>query len=83
MAAVQSFAEPHRRATAVSLVIFLYSVLGLGLGPYVIGLASDLLAPSLGRESLRYGLVTVSLFLPWAAVHYMIAARRSPQDVVG
>jgi MFS family permease len=82
MAAVQSFAEPHRRATAVSLVIFLYSVLGLGLGPYVIGLASDLLTPTFGRESLRYGMLVASLFLPWASIHYMIAARRSPLDVV-
>jgi len=83
MAAVQSFAEPHRRATAVALVIFLYSVLGLGLGPYIIGLASDLLTPTFGRESLRYGLVAVSLFLPWAAAHYVLAARRSLKDVVG
>jgi MFS family permease len=74
MAAVQSLIEPHRRATAISLVIFLYSLLGLGLGPYLIGLVSDLLTPTVGRESLRYGILAVSVFLPWAAAHYLRAA---------
>jgi predicted MFS family arabinose efflux permease len=79
MTAVQSLVEPHRRATAISLVIFLYSVLGLGLGPYIIGLTSDLLTPTVGRDSLRYGILVASLFLPWSACHYVFASRRSAE----
>jgi predicted MFS family arabinose efflux permease len=82
IAALQAFVEPHRRATAVSLVLFFHSVLGLGFGPYMIGLASDLLTPAFGTESLRYGILIASLFLPWAAFHYLLAARRSLQDSV-
>jgi MFS family permease len=82
IAALQAFVEPHRRATAVSLVLFFHSALGLGFGPYIIGLASDLLAPAFGTESLRYGILIASLFLPWAAFHYLLAARRSLQDSV-
>jgi len=79
MAAVQSLVEPNRRATAISLVIFLYSILGLGLGPYLIGLVSDLLTAEFGRESLRYGILAVSFFLPWSALHYFRASQRSAE----
>jgi MFS family permease len=82
IAAVQGFVEPHRRATAVSVVIFANSILGLGLGPYLIGLASDLFTPAFGNESLRYGILASTVFLPWAAIHYMLAARRAAEDSV-
>ena len=34
----------------------MFNLVGLGLGPLVIGIASDALAPSLGDESLRYAM---------------------------
>jgi MFS family permease len=82
IAAVQSFAEPSRRATAVSLVLFLAAILGGGAGPYLIGLASDLLEPSFGKESLRYAFLIAATMLVWATIHYFLAARRSVKDRV-
>jgi MFS family permease len=82
IASVQSFAEPHRRATAVSLALFLSSLLGTGIGPYLIGLVSDLLAPHFGKESLRYALLISAVMLVWAFTHYMLAARSSAKDRV-
>jgi MFS family permease len=82
LAAVHSFAESYRRATAISIVVFLSSVLGMGLGPYVIGALSDLLAPSLGHESLRYALLVTCVMLAWAIGHFVLAARRSVKDRV-
>lgn len=80
LSAIQSFAEPHRRATAVSLTLFLSSLLGLGLGPWLVGVASDLMAPAFGRESLRYALLISTAALLWAGLHFMLAARRAVQD---
>jgi MFS family permease len=80
LSAAQSFAEPHRRALAVSLMFFLFSLLGQGLGPYVVGWVSDLLTPSLGKESLRYALLVSCAALPWAVTHYYLAARASVKD---
>lgn len=80
LSAIQSFAEPHRRATAVSLTLFLSSLLGLGLGPWLVGVASDLMAPTFGRESLRYALLISTAALLWAGLHFMLAARRAAQD---
>jgi MFS family permease len=81
-AAMQSFSEPHRRATSISLVLFLMSLLGTGGGPYLIGLTSDLLAPQFGQESLRYGLVLSLTILAWSVAHFMLAARRYTRDRV-
>jgi predicted MFS family arabinose efflux permease len=80
LAAVQSFTEPHRRATAVSLTLFFTSLLGMGAGPYVIGALSDLLMPALGKESLRYALLVTCPVLVWAVTHYLLSAREALND---
>jgi predicted MFS family arabinose efflux permease len=82
LSAVQTFAEPHRRATAVSLVLFLSALLGQGLGPYLVGLGSDLLEPAFGRESLRYAMLLTSVILAWSAIHYALAVRTMLRDRV-
>jgi predicted MFS family arabinose efflux permease len=82
LATIQSFAEPHRRATAVSLVLFMSALLGQGLGPFLIGTLSDMLAPTFGRESLRYALLISCSMLAWSVVHYMLSARTSRNDQV-
>jgi MFS family permease len=79
-AAVQSFAEPHRRATAVALFLFLASLLGAGIGPFLIGMASDLLAPTFGAESLRYALLIACVMLLWSVTHYYLASRGALRD---
>jgi MFS family permease len=81
-AAVQSFAEPYRRATAVAIFLFLASLLGAGVGPYLIGLLSDLLVPAFGVESLRYAMLVACGMLVWAITHYYIASRGAIRDRV-
>jgi MFS family permease len=82
MTAVQSFAEPHRRATAVAIALLITSLLGTGAGPYLIGLASTALEPSFGKESLRYALLVTPLMLVWSVVHYALALRTLVRDRV-
>jgi len=72
-AAIQNLAPPDKRTQASALFLFMFNLVGLGLGPLLIGVLSDALAPSLGVESLRYamaaGLTGVVLggFLFWRA----------------
>jgi predicted MFS family arabinose efflux permease len=80
--AVQSFSESNRRATAVALFYLVTSLLGLGLGPYLIGLASDLLQPRFGVESLRYALFLSCGVLVWSIAHFLLAVRYSARDRV-
>lgn len=82
LSAIQSFAEPHRRATAIAMVLFLSSLLGLGLGPLMVGLASDALAPQFGKESLRYALLLSTSALIWAGLHFYFSSRRASIDRV-
>jgi predicted MFS family arabinose efflux permease len=82
LAAVQAFAEPNRRATAVALLLFLVSLMGLGVGSYLIGLMSDLLAPQFGVQSLRYALLATGLAQIWGTVHVYLASRHAEIDRV-
>jgi predicted MFS family arabinose efflux permease len=75
IASVQSLVEENRRATAISIIMFLSSLLGMGMGPAAIGFLSDALAPQFGKESLRYALLASCLLPFWAGMHFLLAAR--------
>lgn len=69
-AALQKSAPEQSRATATALLMLVAALIGLGLGPVLIGGLSDLLAPRAGIESLRYALLSVVIFAAlWAMFH--------------
>jgi predicted MFS family arabinose efflux permease len=59
--AVQNESPPELRATAASYSTLAVSVLGIGLAPLLIGMLSDALLPSYGKESLRWALIASML----------------------
>ena len=70
------------RALATSILLFVQTFVGLGLGPLVAGALSNSMASRFGEAtSLRYALVTVGLANIWATAHYMIGARTIRQNV--
>jgi len=75
-AMTQALATVRMRAIAASILLFVQTLIGLGLGPWFVGLISDYLTPVHGEaDSLAYGLVGVGLVNIWAALHYFWAAR--------
>jgi MFS family permease len=81
-AMAQGLATPTMRALVSAILLFIINLVGLGLGPQVVGLASDLLKPTLGLESVRYALLWVVLAgAAWSSVHYLLAARTLRQDL--
>jgi predicted MFS family arabinose efflux permease len=80
LSAMQTFAEPHRRATAIAIMLMLSSLIGLGLGPVAVGQASDMLAAVAGRDSLRFALAGSSALLLWAGLHFWLASRHAARD---
>lgn len=80
-AAVQSLARPQIRAVAASLLLFSKSLVGMMLGPLLVGLSSDLLAPTAGPDSLRLGLLLVPAFNLWSGVHFFLAAAYLRNDL--
>ena len=61
----QSVVPPHMRATAAAVLLFLVNLVGFGLGPITVGLASDIFNHGFGlgpAEGVRWALVMGSLF---------------------
>jgi predicted MFS family arabinose efflux permease len=77
----QGLATLRMRAVATSLVLFAQTLIGLGLGPFLVGVVSDHLRPEVGTRSLSFGLVMVGLVNLWAAVHYFRGARTLREDL--
>ncbi len=58
---VSQLVPGNRRGTAMALQTIVSTLLGIGVGPLLAGLLSDLLLPVAGQDSLRYALLLVSL----------------------
>ena len=56
-AAIQTLTPSHLRSQASALLLLLLNLIGMGLGPLVVGALSDLLAPALGAQSIRYAML--------------------------
>ncbi len=80
--AVQHLAPAHMRTTASASFLFINNLIGIGLGTYLLGLISDLLAARFAEESLRYSILAGTGFYVVAAVLYVIAAKRLGRDWV-
>lgn len=78
---INSVVPASMRATANSIAIFAMSALGFTLGPLCVGTLSDVLAPALGAESLRYALIAPVCLLPLMAVAINAAANALPGDL--
>ena len=73
--------SPSMRAMASAILFFILNLIGLGLGPLVVGMISDLLAPAYGSESLRYALGIVSFVNLLSAAFFFFAARKLLADL--
>ena len=70
------------RSTSSAILFLTLNIIGLGLGPFAVGLLSDMFDPSLGIESLRYAMLAV---LPtaciWSSIHFYLASRTLNADL--
>ena len=81
-AQVQGLVGLRMRAVASALLLFLLNIIGLGLGPQITGILSDVLREAAGNDSLRYSLMAVGLVTaPWSAFHYFRAGRYIEDDL--
>jgi predicted MFS family arabinose efflux permease len=77
-AQLQSLVKPRMRAVMSAVALFAMNIVGFGIGPVLVGVLSDGLG---GEERLRYALLVFVVCLPWAAVHYALAARTYRSDL--
>lgn len=81
IATVYSVMMPRLRATGASISILITAVVGFGLGPFCVGLLSDMLTPSFGIEALRYALLGPICLLPAMVIALHAAAKALPNDL--
>ena len=67
---IQSEAPVRQRAMWAAITLLINNMIGLGLGPMLVGAISDALKPTYGAESLRYAMFTFAAITPWAIFHY-------------
>ena len=69
------------RALASAIYYLILNLIGLGLGPLMAGVLSDLLAPTYGVDSLRYALLLIApAMFTWGAVHFFWASLHIRQE---
>lgn len=71
----QDCARPGQRALASAVLLFLVNLIGLGLGPYVVGALSDYFTATQGPAAIRASLAIVCVTYVWGAAHLAQAAR--------
>jgi MFS family permease len=80
-AMVQSLVPEQMRATAVAGVFLLANLIGMGLGPLVIGMLSDWLGVAHGSNGLRIAILACIPGYWWVAAHYFKASRTVMADL--
>ena len=80
-AMTQGLVTLRMRAVASAILLFVLNIIGMGLGPYFIGVASDFLSPTYEIDSLRYALCLAVFANLWAAAHYFVGAKSLRQDL--
>jgi MFS family permease len=84
-ATTQGLVPPNMRATAAAVLLFIINLIGLGLGPLFVGIASDLFATAGGMgsaEGIRWALIVTCLFGLLSFACFWMARRTIAQEMV-
>jgi MFS family permease len=73
-AAVQSIAPAHWRTQAAAMLLLIFNLIGMGIGPVLVGVASDLLLPIFASQSIRYALLASLLSVVFGGILYWRSA---------
>ncbi len=63
------------------MILFTINIVGMGLGPLLVGALSDALDPRFGVDAIRYSMAIVGLTNLWAALHSVLGARTLRADL--
>lgn len=80
-ALMQRLVVDELRATTLAVVMLLCNLIGMGIGPQIVGILSDWLRPVLGTDSLRYAMLILSFLALWAAYQFWRVGRTVREDL--
>src|SRR5688500_9395181 len=73
--------HPRMRTTIAAIMYVVNGFIGFGLGPVVLGRASDLLSGPFGDQGLRFAMIIGTAVGFWAALHFYLATRTLRADL--
>ena len=80
LAVLHGLVDQRMRAITSALYLFVVNLVGLGLGPLLIGILSDTMTPELGKEAIRYAMLYVGpTAFVLASIHFYLAGRHLRQ----
>lgn len=82
-AMTQAVVKVRARSLGVAVHLLLVNLVGLGIGPVVIGGLNDFLAVEMGDEAIRYTMLLAALTNAVGAGFYLLAARTVRADIAG
>lgn len=81
-AIAQTLIPARMRALSSAVLNSFTMLVGAGVGPQVVGIASDAFRPAYGDRSVGIALLGISLFVfVWGATHYLLGARYVRTDL--
>ncbi len=78
---IQNLAPTRMRALASAILLFVLNIIGLGFGPFLVGVLSDLLSGTFQEYSLRYAILIATVAYFWAGAHFLLASRTLAEDL--
>jgi type III secretory pathway component EscS len=75
IAMVQTMSPVQTRAVSSAVMMLCLNLIGMGLGPLLVGLLSDLLTPYYGDTALGVALAYFSLAGLWGSVHFWLCGK--------
>ena len=80
-AQTQSLVRLRMRGVASAILLFVINIIGLGVGPWAIGILSDALHPHYGADSLRWSLMIFGSLGLWVAYHFFAGGKCLAADL--
>ena len=81
LAVAHSLVPASMRALTSAVFFLVINFIGLGLGPTVVGMISDLLKPTMGVESLRWAMSIIIVISAVSASLFFATAKKFPADL--
>ena len=75
IAITHAMVNVRMRAVASAILLFSLNLIGMGLGPQIVGVLTDVLTPTYGGEAIRYSLLITATSKMVAIALFFLAAR--------
>lgn len=81
LSTIQNLVVPRMRATASAVNLFVVNLVGLGIGPLLMGFMNDQLADDYGQEAIRWSMLFVGIVGGGSSILFYAAGRNLRQDL--